>query len=118
MKKAFFVILLLICTTQMMYTQEYYPFTAEELIEIANHTRELELADSLNTIIISAQKEKILLLQQSAIIDSLKIDNGKKEILWLKSSKKEHWYENRYLWFGYGIGLMLGASWAMGNISK
>jgi len=113
-----FIFMLLICLLEPMRGQDYYPFSEEELIEIANHTRELERSDSLKTVIIEGQKQKIFLLEQSAIIDSMMYAMSKEEILWLKENKKAHWYDNKYLWFGYGIGVVLASSWAIGNISK
>ena len=87
-------------------------FSDEEVQNIELHITELESNDSLNIKIIGNLESQILDYKQLGINDSTVIANYKKQIE-LKdlmiSEIKPKWYDNKYLWFGYGVTLTAGA---------
>ena len=74
--------------------------------------QELEHADTTNLKIIENLNSQIYIYIQTMENDSLMIIDYKKQIE-LKEDMiklvKPKWYDNKYLWFGYGITLTAGA---------
>ena len=90
-------------------------FSDEEVQNIELHITTLEQSDSLNVLEITNLKEQIDLYQKWHQNDSLwislqtqKIDLLDERILLYKDLVKEvepKWYENKWLWFGFGVVL-------------
>ena len=99
-------------TGDIQETCEGTCFSDEEVQNIELHITELENKDSLNVQIVNNLNSQILDYKQLSINDSTVIANYKKQIE-LKdlmiSEIKPKWYDNKYLWFGYGITLTAGA---------
>jgi len=74
--------------------------------------QELEHADTTNQKIIENLNSQIYIYIQTMENDSLMIEDYIKK-LELKEDMidlvKPKWYENRYLWFGYGVTLTVGS---------
>ena len=81
--------------------------------------QELEFADSTNQKIIENMNEQIYMYIHQTEIDSQIIENYKEQ-LELKDEMikniKPKWYDNKYLWYSYGIMSMVVPIWAVGQI--
>ena len=81
--------------------------------------QELEHADTSNQKIIENLNSQIYIYIQTMENDSLMIIDYKKQIE-LKEDMiklvKPKWYDNKYLWFGYGITLTAGAVMLAGQL--
>ena len=81
--------------------------------------QELENADSINTQIINNLEEQIELYINQTETDSLIIENYKEQLVLQEEMIKEvkpKWYDNKYLWYSYGILSMIVPIWAIGQI--
>ena len=99
-------------TGDVQETCEGTCFSDDEVQNIELHITELENKDSLNLKIIGNLESQILDYNRLGINDSTVIANYKKQIE-LKdlmiSEIKPKWYDNKYLWFGYGLALTSGS---------
>ena len=81
--------------------------------------QELEHADTTNQKIIENLNSQIYIYIQTIDNDSLMIVDYKKQ-LELKEDMiklvKPKWYDNKYLWYSYGILSMIVPIWAIGQI--
>lgn len=96
-------------------------FSDEEVQNIELHITELENKDISNVQIMNNLNSQILDYKQLGINDSTVIANYKKQ-LELKdlmiNEIKPKWYDNKYLWFGYGISLTAGAVILAGQLGN
>jgi uncharacterized protein YdcH (DUF465 family) len=94
-------------------------YSDEEAQNIEAYITELEQKDSTHQQIIDNLEEQVDLYIDQAEIDSTIIENYKEQ-LELKDEMikniKPHWYDNKYLWYSYGILSMLVPIWAIGQI--
>ena len=78
----------------------------EETINLFHNIQELEFKDSTNQEIIVNLNSQIYMYIQSDSLFKNQIVDYKKQIL-LKDEMielvKPQWYENKYLWFGFGV---------------
>jgi len=99
--------------------QKTYTFTEEEVLELYSSITELQKSDSLNNQIIINLEDQINLYETYIQNDSL-IINGLNTQLKLKGELNEiitpKWYENKYLWFGYGVTSVLIPVWVIGQL--
>ena len=99
-----------------VFTQEPCEGTClseEQTKEVFNGLKELEFKDSTNTIIIGNLNDQIKLYMEQHANDSLLIDLNKHKSLLLNDridlyndlikEVKPKWYENKWLWFTFGI---------------
>ena len=110
-----------------LFSQEKtYTFTEKEILGFTNEIKRLEVKDSLNTILISDLEKINVKLEDNAKTDStllsfkdLQIGLLNEEIeLYKRKVKlvKPKWYQNKWLYFGYGV---LGTStsvWLTGQL--
>ena len=92
-----------------------YSFTEEQVLGFTNAIKELELKDSLNVSLVSAYEAMVKRLEATAAIDSMLIANKTFQISLLKDTNKlleqkvklvkPKWYENRWLYFTFGVAL-------------
>ena len=111
--------LLIICS--ILLPQQTYEFTEEEVQSLYNSIQELEHADSTNIKIIENLNSQIYMyIQNDSLNQSLIIDYKKQIELQEEMIKtiKPKWYDNKYLWFGYGVLSMVLPVWAVGQVSK
>ena len=103
-----------------LYSQEVnetktYTFTEEEVLGFTNTIKELELKDSLNVSLVMDLESQIKLFEETSVIDSMLIANKTTQLNLLKDTNKlleqkvklvqPKWYENKWLYFTYGVVL-------------
>ena len=101
-----------------LYSQEVndtktYTFTEEEVLAFTNEIKELQLKDSLNVSLVDDLESQIRLFEETSVIDSMLIANKTTQINLLKDTNKlleqkvklvrPKWYENKWLYFTYGV---------------
>ena len=92
-----------------------YTFTEEEVLGFTNTIKEIELKDSLNVslvVVVAPQQEA---LEENSVIDSMLIANKTMQLNLLKDTNKlleqkvklvrPKWYENKWLYFTFGVAL-------------
>ena len=92
-----------------------YSFTEEQVLGFTNAIKELELKDSLNVSLVSDYEAMVKRLEATAAIDSMLIANKTTQLNLLKDTNKlleqkvklvqPKWYENRWLYFTFGVAL-------------
>ena len=92
-----------------------YSFTEEQVLGFTNAIKELELKDSLNVSLVSDYEAMVKRLEATAAIDSMLIANKTTQIDLLKDTNKlleqkvklvqPKWYENKWIYFTFGVAL-------------
>ena len=92
-----------------------YSFTEEQVLGFTNAIKELELKDSLNVSLVEDYEAMVKRLEETAVIDSMLIANKTTQLNLLKDTNKlleqkvklvrPKWYENKWLYFTYGVVL-------------
>jgi hypothetical protein len=92
-----------------------YTFTEAEVLGFTNTIKELELKDSLNVSLVMDLESQIKLFEENSAIDSMLIANKTTQLNLLKDTNKlleqkvklvrPKWYENKWLYFTYGVVL-------------
>ena len=92
-----------------------YSFTEEQVLGFTNAIKELELKDSLNVSLVEDYEAMVKRLEATAAIDSILIANKTTQLNLLKDTNKlleqkvklvrPKWYENKWLYFTYGVVL-------------
>ena len=92
-----------------------YSFTEEQVLGFTNAIKELELKDSLNVSLVSDYETMVKRLEATAAIDSMLIANKTTQLTLLKDTNKlleqkvklvrPKWYENKWLYFTFGVAL-------------
>ena len=106
--------ILLFVSVGMGFSQEKtFNFTEKQILGFTKEIMDLQVKDSLNTKIINDLDSIIKELEASAQIDSVIIVNKDKTIVDLEEKSKllekkvkfvkPSWYENKWLYFGYGV---------------
>ena len=111
--------LIYILLSVSLYAQEVvdepktYSFTEEQVLGFTNAIKELELKDSLNVSLVEDYEALVKRLEATAAIDSMLIANKTTQIDLLKDTNKlleqkvklvrPKWYENKWLYFTYGV---------------
>lgn len=90
-----------------------YSFTEEQVLGFTNAIKELELKDSLNVSLVEDYEAMVKRLEATAVIDSMLIANKTTQLTLLKDTNKlleqkvklvrPKWYENKWLYFTYGV---------------
>ena len=92
----------------------------EETINIFHNIQELEHADSTNQKIIENLNSQIYIYIQSDSLYQSQIEYYKTKLQYkdeMIDLVKPQWYENRYLWFGFGVILTAGSVHLAGQIN-
>ena len=92
-----------------------YSFTEDQVLGFTNAIKELELKDSLNVSLVEDYETMVKRLEATAAIDSMLIANKTTQIDLLKDTNKlleqkvklvrPKWYENKWLYFTFGVAL-------------
>mgnify|MGYP006149596595 FL=1 len=92
-----------------------YSFTEEQVLGFTNAIKELELKDSLNVSLVEDYEAMVKRLEATAAIDSMLIANKTTQINLLKDTNKlleqkvklvqPKWYENKWIYFTFGVAL-------------
>ena len=90
-----------------------YTFTEEEVLAFTNEIKELQLKDSLNVSLVGDLESQLKLYEENSVIDSMLIANKTTQINLLKDTNKlleqkvklvqPKWYENKWVYFTYGV---------------
>ena len=111
----YFIYILLLGTlfSQEVNETKTYTFTEEEVLGFTNTIKELELKDSLNVSLVDDLESQLKLFEENSAIDSMLIANKTTQINLLKDTNKlleqkvklvqPKWYENKWLYFTYGV---------------
>ena len=113
----YFIYILLLGTlfSQEVDETKTYTFTEEQVLGFTNAIKELELKDSLNVSLVEDLESQIKLFEETSVIDSMLIANKTTQLNLLKDTNKlleqkvklvqPKWYENKWLYFTYGVVL-------------
>lgn len=103
-----------------------YTFTESEILGFTKQITDLQVKDSLNATTIADLNSIINLLEQNAQTDSLIIINKTLTIDVLKERSdileqkvklvKPSWYENKWLYFTYGVVATSTSVWLTGQL--
>ncbi len=103
----------------ILLPQKTYEFTEEEVQSLYTSIQELENSDSSNQKIIENLNEQIYMYIQSDSLCQSQIEQYEKQIELQKMMIKEvkpKWYDNKYLWYSYGVLTMVLPIWAVGQV--
>ena len=105
-----------------------YSFTEEQVLGFTNAIQELELKDSLNVSLVFDYEAMVKRLEATAAIDSMLIANKTFQISLLKDTNKlleqkvklvrPKWYENKWIYFTFGVVATAGSVKLAGQIVK
>tara|TARA_R100001377_G_scaffold75506_1_gene52079 strand:- start:604 stop:990 length:387 start_codon:yes stop_codon:yes gene_type:complete len=103
-----------------------YSFTEDQVLGFTNTIKELELKDSLNVSLVSDYEIMVKRLESNAAIDSMLIENKTVQINLLKEQTdllnqkvklvRPKWYENKWLYFTFGVMATAGSVKLAGQI--
>ena len=101
MKKLLILLFVTIGFSQTTFTDEEMINLENDFIYLENMVDSLSYQDSLKAVMISTLEEEITLTNQELTLtnEQLKLTEEKVKLV------KPSWYENKWLYFGYGAGL-------------
>ena len=115
MRYLIYILLIGSLFSQEVNETKTYTFTEEEVLGFTNTIKELELKDSLNVSLVEDLDSQIKLFEETSVIDSMLIANKTTQLNLLKDTNKlleqkvklvqPKWYENKWLYFTYGVVL-------------
>ena len=115
MRYLIYILLMWALYSQEVNETKTYTFTEEEVLGFTNTIKELELKDSLNVSLVEDLESQLNLFEENSVIDSMLIANKTMQLNLLKDTNKlleqkvklvqPKWYENKWLYFTYGVVL-------------
>ena len=99
------ITLLMVISVSTLFSQEYYPFSEQEIIEITHTIQTLKTQDSLNVELINLYKSQLIDFQSLHRLDSLEVLYLNKQIELIQELNKQNepkWY-TKYEKYGYFI---------------
>ena len=115
MRYLIYILLIGSLFSQDVIEPKTYTFTEEEVLGFTNTIKELELKDSLNVSLVEDLESQLNLFEENSVIDSMLIANKTTQLNLLKDTNKlleqkvklvqPKWYENKWLYFTYGVVL-------------
>ena len=113
MRYLIYILLIGSLFSQEVNETKTYTFTEEEVLAFTNEIKELQLKDSLNVSLVDDLESQIRLFEETSVIDSMLIANKTTQLNLLKDTNKlleqkvklvqPKWYENKWLYFRYGV---------------
>ena len=113
MRNIIYILFVGLLFAQDVQEPKTYSFTEEQVLGFTNAIKELELKDSLNVSLVADYEAMVKRLEATAAIDSMLISNKTTQIDLLKDTNKlleqkvklvrPKWYENKWLYFTYGV---------------
>ena len=113
MRYIIYILFVRLLFAQDVQEPKTYSFTEEQVLGFTNAIKELELKDSLNVSLVEDYEAMVKRLEETAVIDSMLIANKTTQINLLKDTNKlleqkvklvqPKWYENKWLYFTYGV---------------
>ena len=113
MRYIIYILLIGSLFSQEVNETKTYTFTEEEVLGFTNTIKELELKDSLNVSLVDDLESQIKLFEENSVVHSMLIANKTLQINLLKDTNKlleqkvklvrPKWYENKWLYFTYGV---------------
>ena len=103
----------------LLFPQRKHCFSDDELKGIYNGIQELQYKDSLNIemqknlesqiqdYIVSIENDSLIIFKLESQLEL------KDELIEIITPK---WYENKYLWFGYGVATIIIPIWVIGQL--
>jgi hypothetical protein len=126
MRYIIYILLLGGLFAQEVDTTKTYTFTEEEVLGFTNTIMELELKDSLNISLVGDLESQLQLFEENSAIDSMLIANKTLQINLLKDTNElleqkvklvqPKWYENKWLYFTFGVVATAGSVKLAGQI--
>ena len=113
------LIVILFSIFSMLVSQETFEFTEEQVLELYNSIKTLEHADSTNQVIIENLESQIQLYIESDNLFKSQIEDYKQKLIYkdeMIELVKPQWYENKYLWFGFGVIFTAGSIHLAGQL--
>ena len=115
MRYLIYILLIGSLFSQEVNETKTYTFTEEEVLGFTNTIKELELKDSLNVSLVDDLESQIKLFEENSVVDSMLIANKTMQLNLLKDTNKlleqkvklvqPKWYENKWLYFTFGVAL-------------
>ena len=103
----------------ILLPQKTYEFTEEEVQSLYTSIQELENDKESNQKIIGNLNSQIYMYIQSDSLYQSQIEQYEKQIELQKMMIKEvkpKWYDNKYIWYSYGVLTMVLPIWAVGQV--
>ena len=103
----------------ILLPQKTYEFTEEEVQSLYTSIQELENSDSSNQKIIENLNGQIYMYIHSDSLYQSQIEQYEKQIELQKMMIKEvkpKWYDNKYIWYTYGVLSMILPVWVVGQV--
>ena len=126
MRYLIYILLIGSLFSQDVIEPKTYTFTEEEVLAFTNEIKTLELKDSLNVSLVADYEEMVKKLEANAAIDSMLISNKTTQIDLLKDTNnlleqkvklvRPKWYENKWLYFSFGVLATAGSVKLAGQI--
>ena len=113
MKKFLILLLLSVGLSQTTFTDEEIINLENDFIYLENMVDSLAFEDSLKTILVSTLEEELELTNEELKLtnEQLKLTEEKVKLV------KPSWWENKWLYFGYGAGLGVSITLLINQLS-
>ena len=113
MRKFLILLFLSVGLSQTTFTDEEIINLENDFIYLENKVDSLAYQDSLNAILVNTLEEEITLLNQELKLtnEQLKLTEDKVKLV------KPSWWENKWLYFGYGSALGVSVTLLINQIS-
>ena len=113
MKKFIILLLLSIGLSQTTFTDEELVNLENDFIYLENMVDSLSFEDSLKTMLVTTLEEELELTNQELKLTNEQLNLTEKKVKLVKPS----WYENKWLYFGYGATLGVSITLLINQIS-
>ena len=113
MKKFLILLFLSVGLSQTTFTDEEMINLENDFIYLENKVDSLAFEDSLKTILVSTLEEELDLTKEELILTNEQLALTEKKVKLVKPS----WWENKWLYFGYGSALGVSVTLLINQLS-